>query len=290
MRKSPFPGMDPWLESHWGDMHTSMTTYARDQLQPQLPAGLRARVEEYVAVAADDDNVPEERRQRYRPDVHVWESRGGPEPESAGGVAVVEQVDVARPLVVRRRAEPETLRSLQILDTQSGNRVVTSIEFLSPFNKLSRGGRREFLRKQRELLEGGVNLVEIDLLRGGPWVLSTDPQLVPREARDPYRICVVRAANPDDAEMYPVPLSAPLPGIWIPLRPDDTDVVLRLQPLFDSAYVNGGYDSTDYAQPPVPPLEEPHIEWAAAILQQRSAQASSVPTAEAGASQPAQDS
>ena len=43
MSKNPFPGMNPWLEAHWGDVHTSLTTYACDQLQPQLPAGLRAR-------------------------------------------------------------------------------------------------------------------------------------------------------------------------------------------------------------------------------------------------------
>ena len=54
MKSNPFPGMNPWLESHWGDIHTSLTTYARDQLQPQLPAGLRARVEEYVAVEAEE--------------------------------------------------------------------------------------------------------------------------------------------------------------------------------------------------------------------------------------------
>jgi hypothetical protein len=50
--KSPFPGMDPYLEEHWGDVHTSMTTYARDQLAGQVPADLRVRVEEYTA--ADD--------------------------------------------------------------------------------------------------------------------------------------------------------------------------------------------------------------------------------------------
>ncbi len=46
MSKNPFPGMNPWLEEHWGDVHTSLTTYARDQLQPRLPPGLRARIEE----------------------------------------------------------------------------------------------------------------------------------------------------------------------------------------------------------------------------------------------------
>src|SRR5438105_4713913 len=44
--KSPFPGMDPFLEQYWGDVHHSLIQYARDTMQPQLPADLRARVEE----------------------------------------------------------------------------------------------------------------------------------------------------------------------------------------------------------------------------------------------------
>ena len=55
MSKNPFPGMNPWLEEHWGDVHTRLTTYACDQLQPRLPSGLRARIEEYVAVESEDD-------------------------------------------------------------------------------------------------------------------------------------------------------------------------------------------------------------------------------------------
>ena len=46
--KSPFPGMDPYLEAHWGDIHQRIVLYAADQLQGQLPSDLRARVEERV--------------------------------------------------------------------------------------------------------------------------------------------------------------------------------------------------------------------------------------------------
>jgi hypothetical protein len=34
--------MDPWLEQHWGDVHTSVVTYCRDRLQGLLPPDLRA--------------------------------------------------------------------------------------------------------------------------------------------------------------------------------------------------------------------------------------------------------
>ena len=42
--KSPFPGMDPYLESYWGDVHTRLMVYASNQINAQLPDELQARV------------------------------------------------------------------------------------------------------------------------------------------------------------------------------------------------------------------------------------------------------
>ena len=72
---SPFPGMDPYLERHWGDVHTRLITYASDQLQRILPRDLRARVEERVVVAGSgqvrpifrDVRMVETRRRSRRP-------------------------------------------------------------------------------------------------------------------------------------------------------------------------------------------------------------------------------
>src|SRR5947208_16380750 len=55
--KSPFPGMDPYLEWYWGDVHTRLTTYASNQLAAQLPSDLRVRIEEYVAAGEDDSDT-----------------------------------------------------------------------------------------------------------------------------------------------------------------------------------------------------------------------------------------
>lgn len=49
----PFPGMDPYLESHWRDIHHRLITYAADEIQTGLPQDLRARVEERVFVESD---------------------------------------------------------------------------------------------------------------------------------------------------------------------------------------------------------------------------------------------
>lgn len=65
---SPFPGMDPYLEKHWRDVHHNLITYSRDQIQTRLPSHLRARVEERMFVEADAG----ENRNIY-PDMHVVE-------------------------------------------------------------------------------------------------------------------------------------------------------------------------------------------------------------------------
>jgi Arc/MetJ family transcription regulator len=121
-------------------------------------------------------------------------------------------------------------------------------------------------RKQQEILEGGANLVEIDLLRGGKWVLAVASRRVRKSHRGPYRICVVRATAPQDAEMYRASFSRPLPNIRIPLRREDQDAVLRLQPLLDQSYANGQYDDLDYRQEPDPPLVEEERQWADELL------------------------
>lgn len=66
---SPFPGMDPYLERRWRDVHTMLIAYARDAIQPQLPEDLVARVEENVHL-----DIGGEVLGRRNPDVYVVES------------------------------------------------------------------------------------------------------------------------------------------------------------------------------------------------------------------------
>ncbi len=56
-------------------------------------------------------------------------------------------------------------------------------------------------------------------------------------------------------EFYRMPLAERLPAIRIPLRRDDPDAVLDIQPLVDAAYQDGRYDDIDYRRPCIPPLE-----------------------------------
>src|SRR4051812_6644586 len=119
---SPFPGMDPYLESHWRDVHHRLITYASDAIQEALPADLRARVEERVVMESDAGiGNP------LFPDLRVIESR----PQGQGGITVVTRSGESEVLVVDAEREPLTEGFIQIIDAGSGNRVVTILEVLS---------------------------------------------------------------------------------------------------------------------------------------------------------------
>lgn len=137
--RSPFPGMDPYLEAHWGDVHARLIVYASNQLNAQLPDDLQARVEESLAVLQADEPA----RTLY-PDVSVVEESGVLTEHATAETAVATR-DVARPYVVPLD-EPTTLRHLEIVAPRDGNRLVTAIEVLSPANKVGSTGQLIYIR------------------------------------------------------------------------------------------------------------------------------------------------
>lgn len=267
--KSPFPGMDPYLEAYWGDVHARLIVYACDQLSEQMPGGLRVRVEEFVTILyPDDEGGGTVGKQGYYPDVRVVEhSNGGAgQPEGSGVATSV----LAESLIVPLEIKTAIQRSVRVIDTTSGNRVVTALEFLSPANKTSQRGRDAYRKKQQDLLQGGVNLVEVDLIREGQYVIAAPASSVPLPYLSPYRICVIRSYRPDQAELYRVSLRERLPAIRIPLRENDPDAALALQPLIDTAYEKGHYGADiDYRVAPQPPLEAADAAWADALLREK---------------------
>jgi len=231
MMRSPFPGMDPFLESRWPEVHASLIVYSRNQINSHLPDDLQANIEENLAVYAEDYSG-----KSIRPDVHVAD------PFRATSSAVVSTAVLAEPMVVRRPLHPT--RHVEI--TTSDGRLITAIEFISPWNKVGTRAREQYARKQLDYLDAGINLVEIDLVRQGSYVLAASLVEVPESRRTPYMICVYRNTMPDQFELYRAPLQEPLPNIPIPLRPSERDVVLELQPLIDECYRDGRYHRIDY--------------------------------------------
>jgi Protein of unknown function (DUF4058) len=259
---SPFPGMDPYLEAHWRDVHAALIIYARDALQSVLPSPLRARVEERVLLETPTGLG----EHPLYPGVRVVEysSKRGVATKAAGDIAV------ADPLLIDVEPEGATETFIQIIDRESGNRIVTIIEFLSPSNKYPGPNRDEYLRKQREVCSSDTNLVEIDLNRFGSHTLAFPLDHLKPQFRTPYMACVRRATRPDKAEVYRMPLAQSLGVVKIPLRPGDHDVPLALQPLVEQCYRNGGYEGTlDYGAEPDPPLVKRDKDWANELLREQ---------------------
>jgi hypothetical protein len=252
LMKSPFPGMDPYLERHWPDVHSTFMVYAKQQLNGQLPSELRASVEECLSVAAED-----ERSRVVYPDVSIAELRTS----SFGLQSEPSGVIVADPFEIPIPMESPPLRHLEIVDVANGNRIVTVIELLSPANKMTSAGRAAYRKKQTEYIQGMVNLVEIDLLRQGDFVLAMPESEWPKEHQAPYKVCIRRVNRPWVAAGIGIPLAQKLPNIAIPLRSHDRDIVLELQPIIDACYQDGRYYFIDYGQVLNPPLTEPELNW-----------------------------
>ena len=92
--KNPFPGMNPYLQRHWSDVHTRLITFISEALSGELPDDLAARTEERITVGTEEVD------EHYRADVAVvdlWKGGFPPvwTPPGAGGQAV----NVAEPII-----------------------------------------------------------------------------------------------------------------------------------------------------------------------------------------------
>lgn len=237
---SPFPGMDPYLESneHWPGFHHHLAEEIMTMLNASISVKYYAEVEirtvlEEINIAADYDIYP---------DVAVLEVDS----------QIVAPVATATVLTapIQRVAVPAgqtKLRSVHVYVAES-KELVTAIELLSPVNK--RGQELERYRQKRErILHTTVHLVELDLLRGGQrpgWELKEPP------LETDYVCLVNRASYGGDriSEIWPVALNEPLPILPIPLLPPDPDAPLDLNDAIKNIYTRAVYARRiDYRQP-----------------------------------------
>jgi hypothetical protein len=256
--KSPFPGMDPYLEPHWLDVHTRLTTHAAEALNESLPPDLIASTEERVAIESEtgDDHV-------ISPDVQIVSL---PSNEVlATEEDVLPDSPIRAPIRLLARVEPATERYIRIIEAGT-ERLITVIEFVSPANK-RQPGLRAFRAKRSELLASGVNCIEVDLVRAGDWRALLAPHRAGRKSTATYRVTLRSPRDLGAVYLHPVPLQNRLPEIQVPLRQGDKDTPLDLQPLIERVYSAGRYERRlDYGQPLDPPLDDEDAAWVAQIL------------------------
>ncbi len=259
MMPSPFPGMDPYIESPmlWSDFHNNLASEIQTQLNRNIQPRYFARLTPYVTYESIDIG------QTYRiiPDIGVSQRQPSPETSATAALTITPPpVESLVPLDT-----PLRLHRVEIRTTET-QQLVTVIEILSPVNKRPR--HRAYLayqRKRRDLLHSEVHLVEIDLLRGGE-----RPPLKRPVPEAPYYVVVSRQEHRPRVAVWPIQLADRLPVLPMPLLAPDPDVPMPLGAAVASVYERGAYaQQIDYTQPPPPPaLSEAEAAWVQALLAQ----------------------
>jgi hypothetical protein len=231
--------MDPYLEGYlWSDFHTALAHKTRQLLGPQIHPHYVAR----IGLSVIEDETFEAEIGVMYPDVEVIKVE--PTPEPAGDVMVATPPITAATLII---PIPQVrLVNVEIRDVAE-NRLVTSIEIISPINKRDPHLKR-YRQKRERLRKAEVHLLEIDLVRRGTrvWEYTRIPKV-------PYVAALTRAAA-GTMEVWPIKLSDPLPNLPVPLRAPDKDVVLDLSTALTAVYDEAYYHlSIDYQQAPPPP-------------------------------------
>ena len=221
---SPFPGIDPYIESHklWHDFHSRLIAALADAISEDLPEPYVARIDERLNVV----EYTGEEAKLFLPDVAVTRLGAGPAADSSaqGGTITLEPVTV--PLKVLEEYRETYLEISHWPD----RKLVTIVELLSPSNKVGEG-LRDYLVKRNALIHQEVNLVELDFLVGG--------QRLPMNRslpRGDYYALVARGDRRPDCDVYAWSVRHPLPTIPIPLLPPDDDIRIALGPIFRSVY------------------------------------------------------
>lgn len=259
----PFPGLNPYFEKEWFQVHPAMLAAALTRLQRQMPADLRVSIEQGMKIAAD----AAEEDTTFRPDVSVWKVHEDTDTQLASAPP-----NFSPPVVW----EVQSPKARHLVVRETSGRLVTAIELLSPSNKHA-AGALAYAQKRLGLMQAGINLVEVDLIRR--WGLAImqfeETESAPflgqaGQSLPAHAVTVFRAELSQQRELYLISYQKTLPAIRVPLRPHDQDVWLNLQELAEVCHTDCAFDKgTDYTRDPEPPLSTEDAAWLDAHLKSR---------------------
>ena len=248
LEKSPFPGMDPYLEGYiWSDVHGGLARAIQELLAHQIAPKYVARVEQYTV----KDKFPGSEAAILYPDIGLVLHDRAEEP-------VAEYEPATKATKPDRIVPAEISVRIPVIEIRDrgDNSLVTAIEILSPVNKREPGWD-VYLAKRKKLHAGGVHLLEIDLLRRGRRVVPDYGYPTSH-----YLFSLWRAGS-DSNEIWDNNIQQPLPVLPVPLRNPDPDALLPLKTALDLIYKRSLYSlSIDYAKvPPQPEFSETEKTW-----------------------------
>ncbi len=236
--KSPFPGMDPFLEGYlWPDVIHSFACAIQELLAPKIAPKYVARLHTYTV----EDTEPSSEVGITYPRISVLKR------SEATLVPAYAETDVlTEPDIVVTTAVTVRIPVIQIRDTAK-NRLITCIEILSPVNKRAPGWQ-PYHEKRNDLHLSGVHLLEIDLLRRGK------RHVVDLGIPAHHYLFSLWRAGTGRMQVWTNRVREPLPVLPVPLKSPDPDVLLPIKPALDLIYQRGIYSlSIDYAKDPAPP-------------------------------------
>jgi hypothetical protein len=253
---SPFPGMDPYLENKeiWPDSHDRLVGALCDELSVRIAPKYLARLNRRAYLLDADDlesiglpDVALVSRKRMRSPVE-----SPPVLVPAGGPTMLE---------VELPFQGEVSENYLEIRTARGH-LVTTIEVLSPVNKLHSKGRVEYESKRNQIIGSMTNLIEIDLLRDGRPLPVIGPK-----AKGDYRILVSRGFHRPTAQLFVFGVRDAIPSFLVPLGLEDEEPSIDLNRILHRLYDVARYDlEIDYSAPAAPPLSVDDAEWARSLV------------------------
>jgi hypothetical protein len=235
--------------------------YLREALQVRLPEPYYADTSDRVWVEVSERPIG--------PDVKVLHpSEGASEWDMGNGsVAVATRT---QPVVIEVPHDEYREPFVNIYTRSQGEeRLVTTIEVLSRANKTPGEKAQElYLKKQDEVLDSRISLIEIDLLRGGEPTTAGRRWWRKYGKSFDYHVCLCPSSS-IKRYAYPFRLTDTLPEIAVPLLQKDGAIAVDLQEVFNRAYDTGPYrrrvrygvDKLD------PPLTSEQQKWHDEVLQ-----------------------
>ena len=226
---SPFPGMDPYLETPalWPGFQQQFVTCLYQLLLPNL---------------ADRYN-PRPVRRTYHTEMALFTS-------------IIREEHVESFVEIRRRTDSRLVTLIDVVSPANKTTMASGKE--TP-------GRAAYLAQRRLAQNAGANLVEIDLVLQGKPTLDFPRDGLDCD----YTVTVARADRPDRYDVYPITLRERLKKVKLPLGPEDGDRPLDLQAVFARCYDQSGYaKQIDYTSDLPVPVADDTRKWVEALLRQ----------------------
>jgi len=264
---SPFPGMDPFLESQpRGEIFHGWFIHKLAELALPKAALLGCWIDverdvygvdpsgELVLIGEADDVFSISSAETR------WSGNG------AGVVTLAAPRSVREVVVDPEESRQHRQHFLVVRENQKWPRVLAVVELLSPANKIGKYART-YGAKRAKMLASLSHFMEIDLLRNGHNPSRDHFSDMPST---PYFVFVARKTTAGrNEEGYPIRIQDRLPTIGLPLWGNRPDLPLDLAQAFQAAYdLTTGGRPIDYKTEPIPepPLAADDAAWAAGII------------------------